>query len=163
MTACVYLKAAVLGSGSQSGVLMCPRLFLPVLILSPVRDTGPASSIPLSCCCLPGRSGGACPTPLGQLGQNPDAGRWLGPLVAAEAAPPPTPGLGGNGVEVEGWGVARCPGGGHSRAPEGQWQWWLRQHPRLTVPLMGLNKPLPSLVPASALPVDSVGNSVPFQ
>lgn len=54
-------------------------------------------------------------------------------------------------------------GGGHSTATEGQWQWWLRQHPRLTVPVMGLNKPLPSLVPASALPVDSVGNSVPFQ
>ena len=54
MTACAYLKPAVLGSGSQSGVLTCPWLFLPILSLSPMKNTRLASSITLSCCCFPG-------------------------------------------------------------------------------------------------------------
>lgn len=54
MTACMFLKPVVLGSVSQSDVLMCPQAFLPALGLSPKREARPVSSIPLGCCCSPG-------------------------------------------------------------------------------------------------------------
>lgn len=89
MTACAYLKPAVLGPGSQSGVSMCPQLFLPMLGLSLVKDTRPASSspCPVAVCQCP-QLRGTCPTCLGRWVHNPDAGRWHSPLVAVEEVTP---------------------------------------------------------------------------